>query len=120
MEGAAPSRKEGRGPRRSSSFSGVVSGFPGLSRTTFTVPGEEEEVNSVQEEDSDGAEGVPAPVGKPKVLEDQLYPTLIGLSLISLNHPCWPLCSRGLKLWPIFKKLHLWNHKDHQPSRLHL
>ncbi|MBW0482591.1 hypothetical protein O181_022306 [Austropuccinia psidii MF-1] len=32
MEGAAPSRKEGRGPRRSSSFSGVVGGFPGASR----------------------------------------------------------------------------------------
>ncbi|MBW0498317.1 hypothetical protein O181_038032 [Austropuccinia psidii MF-1] len=30
MEGAAPSRKEGRGPRRSSSFSGVVGSFPGL------------------------------------------------------------------------------------------
>ncbi|MBW0512996.1 hypothetical protein O181_052711 [Austropuccinia psidii MF-1] len=29
MEGAEPSRKEGRGPRRSSSFSGVVAGFPG-------------------------------------------------------------------------------------------
>ncbi|MBW0521575.1 hypothetical protein O181_061290 [Austropuccinia psidii MF-1] len=30
MEGAAPSRKKGRGPRRSSSFSGVVGRFPGL------------------------------------------------------------------------------------------
>ncbi|MBW0562522.1 hypothetical protein O181_102237 [Austropuccinia psidii MF-1] len=30
MEGEAPSRKEGRGPRRSSSFSGVAGGFPGL------------------------------------------------------------------------------------------
>ncbi|MBW0577022.1 hypothetical protein O181_116737, partial [Austropuccinia psidii MF-1] len=38
-EGAAPSRKEGRVPRRSNSFSGVVGGFPGMSRTTFRGPG---------------------------------------------------------------------------------
>ncbi|MBW0472337.1 hypothetical protein O181_012052 [Austropuccinia psidii MF-1] len=65
LEVAAPSRKEGRGPRRSSSFSGVVGSFPGLSRTTFKGPGEdgeEEEENSVEEEGSDGTEGVPAPV----------------------------------------------------------
>ncbi|MBW0512697.1 hypothetical protein O181_052412 [Austropuccinia psidii MF-1] len=30
LEGAAPSRKEGRGPRRLDSFSGVVGRFPGL------------------------------------------------------------------------------------------
>ncbi|MBW0590468.1 hypothetical protein O181_130183 [Austropuccinia psidii MF-1] len=66
IEGAAPSRKEGRGPRRSSSFSGVVGGFPGLSRTTLKGPGEdgeEKEENSVEEEESDGTEGAPAPVG---------------------------------------------------------
>ncbi|MBW0593671.1 hypothetical protein O181_133386, partial [Austropuccinia psidii MF-1] len=45
LEGEAPSRKEGRGPRRSNSFSGV------------------EEENSVEEEESDGTEGVPAFVG---------------------------------------------------------
>ncbi|MBW0460520.1 hypothetical protein O181_000235 [Austropuccinia psidii MF-1] len=45
MEGAAPSRKEGRGPRRSNSLSGV------------------EEENSVEEEESDGTEGAPALVG---------------------------------------------------------
>ncbi|MBW0555666.1 hypothetical protein O181_095381 [Austropuccinia psidii MF-1] len=39
MEGEVPSRKEGRGPRRSSSFSGVVGGFPGTSRATFKGPG---------------------------------------------------------------------------------
>ncbi|MBW0494132.1 hypothetical protein O181_033847 [Austropuccinia psidii MF-1] len=39
MEGAAPSRKEARGPRISNSFSGVVGGFPGLSRTTLKGPG---------------------------------------------------------------------------------
>ncbi|MBW0580864.1 hypothetical protein O181_120579 [Austropuccinia psidii MF-1] len=63
LEGAAPSRKEGRVPRRSSSFSGVVGRFPGTSRTIFKGPGEdgeEEEETSVQEEESDGTEGVPA------------------------------------------------------------
>ncbi|MBW0518285.1 hypothetical protein O181_058000 [Austropuccinia psidii MF-1] len=64
LEGAAPSRKEGRGPRRSNSFSGVVGRFPGLSRTTFKGPGEEEEENYVEEEESDGTEGVPAPLGE--------------------------------------------------------
>ncbi|MBW0537346.1 hypothetical protein O181_077061 [Austropuccinia psidii MF-1] len=66
VEGAVPSRKEGRVPRRSSSFSGVVGGFPGVSRTTLKGPGEDgegEEEDSVEEEESDGTEGVPAPVG---------------------------------------------------------
>ncbi|MBW0587151.1 hypothetical protein O181_126866 [Austropuccinia psidii MF-1] len=56
-EGAAQSRKEGRVPRRYNSFSGVVEGFPGMSRTNFRGPGEdgeEEEYNSVEEEESDG------------------------------------------------------------------
>ncbi|MBW0538977.1 hypothetical protein O181_078692 [Austropuccinia psidii MF-1] len=64
MEGATPSRKEGRGPRRSSSFSGVVGSFPGILRTTSKGPSEEEENNSVSEEESDGIEGVPSPVGE--------------------------------------------------------
>ncbi|MBW0576511.1 hypothetical protein O181_116226 [Austropuccinia psidii MF-1] len=67
LEGAAPCRKEERKPRRSSSFSGVVGGFPGLSRTTFKGPGEdgeEEEESSVEEEESDGTEAAPAPVGE--------------------------------------------------------
>ncbi|MBW0481219.1 hypothetical protein O181_020934 [Austropuccinia psidii MF-1] len=58
--------KEGRGPKRSSSFSGVVGGFPGLFRTKLKGPGEdgkEEEENSMEEEGSDGTEGVPAPLG---------------------------------------------------------
>ncbi|MBW0577203.1 hypothetical protein O181_116918 [Austropuccinia psidii MF-1] len=66
LEGAAPSRKEGRGPLRSNSSSGVVGGFPGTSRTIFRGPGKDgevEEENSVEEEDSDGTEGVPTPVG---------------------------------------------------------
>ncbi|MBW0587619.1 hypothetical protein O181_127334 [Austropuccinia psidii MF-1] len=52
-EGAAPSRKEGRVPKRSKSFSGVVGGFLGMSRTTFrgqSEDGEEEEENSVEKE----------------------------------------------------------------------
>ncbi|MBW0505656.1 hypothetical protein O181_045371 [Austropuccinia psidii MF-1] len=65
VEGEPLFRKEGRGPRRSSSFSGVVGSFPGLSRTTFKGPGEdgEEEENSVEEEESDDTEGFPASVG---------------------------------------------------------
>ncbi|MBW0553469.1 hypothetical protein O181_093184 [Austropuccinia psidii MF-1] len=41
MEGEAPSRKEGRVPRRANSFSGVVGGSPGPSRTTLRGPGED-------------------------------------------------------------------------------
>ncbi|MBW0558901.1 hypothetical protein O181_098616 [Austropuccinia psidii MF-1] len=66
MGGESPSRKEGRGPRRSIVFSGVVGGFPGFSRTSLKVQGEDddkEEENFVEEEESDGTEGVPAPVG---------------------------------------------------------
>ncbi|MBW0579956.1 hypothetical protein O181_119671 [Austropuccinia psidii MF-1] len=66
MEGAAPSRKEGRGPRRLISLSRVVGSVPGLSRTSLKVQGEDDdddEENSVEEEGSDGTEGVPAPVG---------------------------------------------------------
>ncbi|MBW0573006.1 hypothetical protein O181_112721 [Austropuccinia psidii MF-1] len=66
MEGAAPYRKEGSGLKRLSSFSGVVGGFPGLSRTSLKVPGEDdeqEEENSMEEEESDGTEAAPAPVG---------------------------------------------------------
>ncbi|MBW0584749.1 hypothetical protein O181_124464, partial [Austropuccinia psidii MF-1] len=63
MERAAPSRKEGRVPRRSNSFSGVVGSYPGLSRTSFKGPGqdgEEEEENSAEEEESEGTESIPA------------------------------------------------------------
>ncbi|MBW0517026.1 hypothetical protein O181_056741 [Austropuccinia psidii MF-1] len=72
LEGEAPSRKEGRGPRRSSSFSGVVGGFPGTLSTIFRGPwedGEEEEEDSVEEEESDYTEGVPAPVGASQGIE---------------------------------------------------
>ncbi|MBW0520827.1 hypothetical protein O181_060542 [Austropuccinia psidii MF-1] len=63
---------EGRGPRRSSSFPAVVGGFPGLSRTSLKVPGEddeEEEENSLEEEGSDGTEAATAPVGIPQGTE---------------------------------------------------
>ncbi|MBW0585255.1 hypothetical protein O181_124970 [Austropuccinia psidii MF-1] len=76
-EGAAPSRKKGRGPRRSISFSGVVGRFPGTLRTIFRGPGqdgEEEEESSVEEEESDGTEGVPAPVG---AFQDTERPTVV-------------------------------------------
>ncbi|MBW0526099.1 hypothetical protein O181_065814 [Austropuccinia psidii MF-1] len=82
MEGEAPSRKEVRGPRRSSSFSGVVGTFPGISRTTFKGPGEdgeEEEENSVEERESDGTEGFPAPV--------RAYQGTGGLFLSQYNQP---------------------------------
>ncbi|MBW0583317.1 hypothetical protein O181_123032 [Austropuccinia psidii MF-1] len=65
-EGEAPSRKEGRVPIRSNSFSAVVGGFPGMSMTTFRGPGEdgeEEGENSVEEEVYDCTEAAPAPVG---------------------------------------------------------
>ncbi|MBW0547263.1 hypothetical protein O181_086978 [Austropuccinia psidii MF-1] len=67
MEGAAPSIQEGRGPRISSSFSGIVGAFPGISKISLKGLGEdyeEEEENSWQEEESDGTEFFPAPVGE--------------------------------------------------------
>ncbi|MBW0551958.1 hypothetical protein O181_091673 [Austropuccinia psidii MF-1] len=82
MEGEAPFRKEVRGPRRSSSFSGVVGTFPGISRTTFKGPGEddkEEEENSVEEKESDGTEGFPALV--------RAYQGTGGLYLAQYNQP---------------------------------
>ncbi|MBW0586378.1 hypothetical protein O181_126093 [Austropuccinia psidii MF-1] len=123
MEGAAPSRKEGRGPRRSCSFSGVVGGFPGLSRTISKGPGEdgeEEEENSVEEEESDGTEGVPAPV---EASQGTGGPTL-AQSNQPVSHQSEPsllaIMQQRLRLWPIFKQLHLLKHQDHQPSRVHL
>ncbi|MBW0528695.1 hypothetical protein O181_068410 [Austropuccinia psidii MF-1] len=65
MEGEAPYRKEGRGPKISNSLSGVFGAFPGISKTTLTALGEDdvEEENSVEEEESDSTEAVPVPVG---------------------------------------------------------
>ncbi|MBW0544718.1 hypothetical protein O181_084433 [Austropuccinia psidii MF-1] len=75
MEGAAPSRKEGRGSIRSSSFSRVVSTFPGISRTTLTGPGEDD----AEEEDSDGTEAAPTPV--------RTFQGTRGTTLAKSNHP---------------------------------
>ncbi|MBW0464216.1 hypothetical protein O181_003931 [Austropuccinia psidii MF-1] len=66
MKGEAPSIQEGRWPRSSSSFSGVVGAFPGISRTTLKGSGKddsEEEGNSVAEEESDSTEASPIAVG---------------------------------------------------------
>ncbi|MBW0474358.1 hypothetical protein O181_014073 [Austropuccinia psidii MF-1] len=67
LEGEETFRTEGRGPRRSNSFLGVVGGFPGASRNIVRGPGEDGEEageNSVKGEGSDGIEGVPGPVGR--------------------------------------------------------
>ncbi|MBW0487949.1 hypothetical protein O181_027664 [Austropuccinia psidii MF-1] len=69
MEGEAPSRKEGRAPRRSISLSGVVGTFPGIERTTLKGPSEDD---SEEEEESDNTEAAPTPVENLKVLEGQL------------------------------------------------
>ncbi|MBW0495620.1 hypothetical protein O181_035335 [Austropuccinia psidii MF-1] len=109
LEVASPSWKEGRVPIRSSSFSGVAGRFPGTSSTTFKGPGEdgeEEEENSVEDEDSDGTGVIPAPVGHLKILEGQLYCSLLSMSVINPNHLYWQLCSRCLELWQIFKQIH--------------
>ncbi|MBW0582173.1 hypothetical protein O181_121888 [Austropuccinia psidii MF-1] len=67
--------QEGRGPRRSSSFSGVVGAFPGISRTTLKGPCydyAEEEESSMEEEESESNKAAPTYVGNLKVLEGQL------------------------------------------------
>ncbi|MBW0501170.1 hypothetical protein O181_040885 [Austropuccinia psidii MF-1] len=75
MEGAAPSRKEGIGPSRSSLFLGVVAAFPGISRTTLRGTGEddsEEEDNSVKEEGCGSMEDDPTSVGESQGTGGQL------------------------------------------------
>ncbi|MBW0489438.1 hypothetical protein O181_029153 [Austropuccinia psidii MF-1] len=83
----ARAQDEGRGPRRSSSFSGVAGRFPGTSRTIFRGPGEdgeEEEHNSVEEEGSYGTEDVPAPVGASKS-EPSLWAIMQKMTQIMAN-----------------------------------
>ncbi|MBW0574175.1 hypothetical protein O181_113890 [Austropuccinia psidii MF-1] len=61
-----PNMEGGKRAKKIKFLSGVVGGFPGISRTSFKGPGEdgeEEEEYSVEEEGSDGTEGVPTPVG---------------------------------------------------------
>ncbi|MBW0553511.1 hypothetical protein O181_093226 [Austropuccinia psidii MF-1] len=122
LEGAAPSRKEGRVPRGSSSFSGVVGGFPGTSRTILKGPGEdgeEEEQNSVEEEESYGTEGVPAPVeesqgtGGPTLSQsNQPVSHQSEPSLLAIMQQMTQIIA-NLQSYPL-------KHQDHQPSRLHL
>ncbi|MBW0465215.1 hypothetical protein O181_004930 [Austropuccinia psidii MF-1] len=121
--GEAPSRKEERVPRRSSSFSRVVGAFPGIPRITFKGPGEDgedEEEILVQEKSLMVLKLLLLLWGHLKVLEGQLYPSIVSLSLINMNHIYWKLCIRRLRLWQIFKMLHLPKFKDHQHSRIHL
>ncbi|MBW0501746.1 hypothetical protein O181_041461 [Austropuccinia psidii MF-1] len=59
MEGEEPSMKEGRGLRRSCSFSVVVDPVPGISKTSSRLCYE-----YGGENDSDGTEAVPAPVAE--------------------------------------------------------
>ncbi|MBW0534817.1 hypothetical protein O181_074532 [Austropuccinia psidii MF-1] len=122
MEGPAPFRKEGRGSRRSNSFLGVVGRFPGLSRTTLKAPGEngeEEEENSVEEEESDRTEGVPAPVG---ASQGTGGPTL-AQSNQPVSHQSEPsLLSIMQQMTQIMSNLQAASVSDssnHQPSRLH-
>ncbi|MBW0575799.1 hypothetical protein O181_115514, partial [Austropuccinia psidii MF-1] len=98
LEGEAPSRMEGRGPRSS----------PG-------EDGEEEEKNSVEEEESDGTEGVPAPVGASQGTEG---PTL-SQSNHRVSHQSEPslLDIMQQMTWIIANPL---KHQGHQPSRIHL
>ncbi|MBW0479437.1 hypothetical protein O181_019152 [Austropuccinia psidii MF-1] len=66
LEGAAPSRKEGRGPRRSNSSSGVVGGFPKILYTTLKglVKMMKRRRRIMWKGKSlNGTEGFPAPVG---------------------------------------------------------
>ncbi|MBW0509125.1 hypothetical protein O181_048840 [Austropuccinia psidii MF-1] len=73
MGGVAPSRKEGRGPIRSSYFSGSVSTFPGMSKTALKGLGEdyeeEEEEENFVEEESDATQIFPAPVRRSESTE---------------------------------------------------
>ncbi|MBW0527747.1 hypothetical protein O181_067462 [Austropuccinia psidii MF-1] len=89
MEGAAPSRKEGRRPRRSSSLSGVVRRFPGLSRNTLKCPGKDGEE---EEEECDGTEGVAALLGASQgtggqtlAQSDQYEPSLLAIMQLMMQ-----------------------------------
>ncbi|MBW0501085.1 hypothetical protein O181_040800 [Austropuccinia psidii MF-1] len=82
MEGEEPSRKEGRGPKKTNSFLGVVGTSTGIQNTTLTGLGEdyvEEEQNYVEEKESDSTEASPAPVGESQGTG--------GPNLAQSNHP---------------------------------
>ncbi|MBW0475564.1 hypothetical protein O181_015279 [Austropuccinia psidii MF-1] len=80
MEGEVPSRKEGRVPRRSRVFSGVVGDFHGMSKNSFKGLGEDSE----EEEESEGTKGVPSPVG---VSESTGGKTLAQSNKPACHHP---------------------------------
>ncbi|MBW0466584.1 hypothetical protein O181_006299 [Austropuccinia psidii MF-1] len=122
LEGAASSRKEGRVPRRSNSFSGVVCSFPGMSRTTFRGPGEdgEEEENSGEEEESDGTEAAPAPV---EASEGTRGPTLAQSDQPVSHQTEPPLLAIMQQMTQIMANLQEAASSEvssHQPSRIHL
>ncbi|MBW0550824.1 hypothetical protein O181_090539 [Austropuccinia psidii MF-1] len=79
MEGEAPSRRGGMKSRRSSSFSGLLGGYPGMSEGARARLGEvedEEGEESVEEEDSGEAEVADALANAPEVPQgSNLAPT---------------------------------------------
>ncbi|MBW0477648.1 hypothetical protein O181_017363 [Austropuccinia psidii MF-1] len=86
-----PERKE-EGQKIKFIFRGVFGGSPGLPRTTFKGPGEDdggEQEDSVEEEVSDGNEDVPAPLG---ASQGTGGPALAMSN--NLNHPYCPSCSK--------------------------
>ncbi|MBW0505864.1 hypothetical protein O181_045579 [Austropuccinia psidii MF-1] len=73
MEGEAPSRRGGVKPRRSRSFSGLLTGYPGMSQGTRRRCGEaedEEREESVEEEESEETEVEASLEGAPEAPED--------------------------------------------------
>ncbi|MBW0504197.1 hypothetical protein O181_043912 [Austropuccinia psidii MF-1] len=114
---------QGRVPRRSKPFSGVVGGLPGMSRTTFRGPGEdgeEEEENSVEEEEYNGSEAAPAPVG---ASEGTRGPTL-AQSDQPVSHQTepslLPIMHQMTQIMANLQAAASSEVPDHQPSRLHI
>ncbi|MBW0538480.1 hypothetical protein O181_078195 [Austropuccinia psidii MF-1] len=74
MEGAAPSRKGGWKPRRSTSFSGLLGGYPGISQGPRSRVGESEDEENY------------AWAGSPEASEAvKILPILINLFSLKLN-----------------------------------
>ncbi|MBW0509353.1 hypothetical protein O181_049068 [Austropuccinia psidii MF-1] len=97
LEGEAQSREEGRAPRRSNSFSGVVGRFPGSRRTILRGPGEngeEEEENSVEEEGSEVLKVVVLLWGHPK----QMTQSMANLQSPSSSEGSRPLAFKTLSM----------------------
>ncbi|MBW0509328.1 hypothetical protein O181_049043 [Austropuccinia psidii MF-1] len=118
LEGAALSRKEGIGPRRQSSFSGLFGPFPGISKISIKGLGEdyeEEEENSGEEEESYGTEVVPAPVWESQ-----------GTGCSTLAHSNQPPSHQSKKsLLAIMQRMtqilaNMQEFSSYQSSRLHL